>query len=83
MIRTLCLVQTNDSEEYPILIWNDFGFDVNKVIHYAREIKDGYTNIYFGNDQEATIAIKIEEFEKLINAKEIIDAKAKYEYEDQ
>jgi len=84
MIKTLCLVNAGESEDYPKLEWNDFVFDINRVVLFTKEVKDNYTNIKIEADEMTTVAIKYEDFLKLINIEKIvIDAKADYEFKGQ
>lgn len=83
-IQTLSRFCTNPEESYlNVDFWTEMGFDLNMVTHHNKST-DGYTVINLGNiDNRWLIAIKYENFLKLLPTYPVIIAsEALYEYKE-
>jgi hypothetical protein len=82
MIKTLARYSVDPENDYSDKYWAEFVFNEKDVLSYNRA-DTGYTTIET-KEFRVTIAVLFENFEKVvIPDKTIVDAKAKYEYEEQ
>lgn len=85
-IETLSVFQDSEDENLSKKYWGEYVFAIDNIVGYNKSTQ-GYTTIDLKNDGRWEIAIKYEEFKKIMNNyykhEIIIDAKANYEFKEQ